>query len=143
MMIEPVVALYFQVEALSKKVDRIVTSRQQNIPCYNAYHPIEVGYQNLLWNNGEQHWEVPQEECQKGEILGEDALQLQRVLANFIEASDVCIQNMETTRRCHEASYKNLEHQLGGILDTLSKEQQAFEQAIQVPYRDDVVVNDN
>lgn len=77
------------------------------------------------------------------EKLKEDVLWLERVLAKFIEASEASLQNIEATLWCHEISIKNLEHQIEEILDILSKEQEEFKQATQVPYRNNMTVNNN
>uniref|UniRef100_UPI0035CFB632 hypothetical protein n=1 Tax=Bartonella sp. TT110JLCBS TaxID=3243578 RepID=UPI0035CFB632 len=117
-------------------------STPQNNAYYNSYHPNERGYQNILWNNDRQHWEEPQEQFQKDETLAKDASSLENALASFIEASDVSCRRMEATRKIQETSYNNLEHQLGWILDTLSKEQKLVEQTTPIPWKDDVVATD-
>ena len=117
-------------------------STPQNNTYYNSYHPNERGYQNFLWNNNRLHWEAPRKQFQKDETLAKDASSWEKALDSFIEASDASCRSMEALQKRQEISYKNLEQQLGWILDTLSKEQEVVEQTTQNPCRDDVVATD-
>jgi len=58
-----------------------------------------------------------------------------------MEVTDARFGNIEATLSCHEISIKNIEHHIGEILDTLSKEKEEFEQARQVSSTHDKAMN--
>lgn len=88
-----------------------------------------------------EQWEAPQARFQIDVLLEEDVLRLENILAKFIQSSDACFWNIEDALRCTQISMNNLEHQIREICDILSKEQEEYEQSLEVPPENVVVMN--